>query len=222
MDNKLHESIKGPAVAVDTVLFTIQSHKLEILLIQIGSGPYQNKWALPGGLISLNETPEQAAIRSIISKTNIIPGHLEQLYTFGDINRDVRGQIISIAYLLLIENPEKLRIKKADYYKDIHWFSVKSLPEMAFDHQKIVKTAYERLKSKMLYSNIAYSLLPQIFTLTELQIVYEVVWGKRLDKRNFRKKILATGIVTPTEKIKRGAYRPALLYKFSKEEVVYF
>lgn len=222
MNEKLHEIIKGPAVAVDTVVMTINNNKLEVLLVQIGSGPYENKWALPGGLVQIKETPEQAAVRSLINKTNVIPGHLEQLGTFGDLNRDVRGQIISIAYLLLIENSEQCEIKKADHYREIGWFSVDALPEMAFDHREIVNTAYLRLKNKMMYSNIAYSLLPHQFTLTQMQKVYEIVWSKQVDKRNFRKKILSSGIIVPTKEVQKGAYRPALLYEFSKDEIVYF
>jgi 8-oxo-dGTP diphosphatase len=220
--NNLHEKIQGPAVAVDTVVFAIRDAKLSTLLIKIGSGPYKNKWATPGGLIQLNETPEQTALRVLKDKTNIQKGHLEQLYTFGEVKRDTRGQIISIAYLLLITNSEKYDIQTTNIYTDIKWVPVKALPPMAFDHQKIIKVAKERLATKMAYSTIASSLLPSFFTLTELQRVYEIIWEKEIDKRNFRKRMLDLNIITPVKRVKKGSFRPAQLYKFKKQELIYY
>jgi len=218
----LHKKIDGPAVAVDTVVFAIDEELLKVLLIKIGKGPYGGKWAVPGGLIQIGESPEKAAIRVLDQKTNIKTGHLEQLYTFGDPKRDVRGQIISVAYILMINDIKKYETKPTDVYTDIQWFPVGRLPEMAFDHKKIVEFAYKRLVSKMSYSSIAYSLLPPEFTLTEIQRVYEIVWRKKIDKRNFRKKIMGYKIIVPSKKTKTGPFRPAKMYRFSKTGLVYF
>lgn len=222
MDTDFRKSIKGPAVAVDTVVFGIDSGMLVVLLLKIGSGPYKNKWSLPGGLVRLAETPDDAATRVLKDKTNIQKGHIEQLYTFGDLDRDVRGQIISVAYLLLVGDVKKFKVRTTDFYTDISWVSIKNLPAMAFDHTKIIEVAHSRLKSKIVYSNIAYSLLPPKFTLSELQKVYEIILGESVDKRNFRKKIAAFGMVEPVDEKRMGAFRPAELYKFKKNELVYF
>lgn len=218
----LHKKIKGPAVAVDTIVFSIVENELVTLLIQIGSESYKNKWALPGGLVRLGENPENTALRVLKDKTNIVQGHLEQLYTFGDVNRDIRGQIISISYLLLVKSVEQFAIRTTDFYTGIEWVSVKHLPQMAFDHAKMIKLAHNRLKSKMVYSNIVYSLLPKKFTLSDLQCVYEIIWDKKIDKRNFRKKIIVSGLLTSCKQEKKGAFRPARLYKFKQNEIVYF
>ena len=220
--NKMHENTNGPAVAVDTVVMGIDEGKLKILVLQIGSREYQGKWALPGGLIQIGESPESAARRVLEKKTNIKAGYLEQLYTFGDPKRDVRGQIISIAYFLLVRDIKKYQIKSTDFYSDIQWIAVNSLPAMAFDHQDIIAVSLKRLQDKLGYSNIAYSLVPKLFTLTQLQIVYEIVLGRKLDKRNFRKRILGLNLLKDTFKIKKDANRPAKLYQFKKESLVYF
>lgn len=222
MKNNLHEEIKGPALAVDTIVFSIKEDKLVVLLIKIGSGPYKNKWALPGGLVQINETLDSAAIRVLKNKTNIKKGHLEQLYTFGDLDRDIRGQIVSTAYLLLVENIEKFDVRKTELYTDISWSPVGKLPPMAFDHGKMIKLAQSRLRSKMLYSNIVYSLLPSAFTLSDLQKIYEIILGRKEDKRNFRKKMLDTNILIVFSGFKKGAFRPAQMYKFKCKEISYF
>jgi 8-oxo-dGTP diphosphatase len=214
--------ILGPGLAVDTVVMTIKDDRLHVLLIQIGSGPYKDRWALPGGLVNLGEIPEQAAIRALSNKTNIKVGHLEQLFTFGELDRDVRAQIVSVAYMLLIPDPSALDVRPQDFYTAIKWVPITELPKMAFDHKKIAELAYRRLQDKVNYSTIASSLLSEEFTLTQLQKVYEIILGMDIDKRNFRKKMLALGIIQSTEKIQRSAFRPAELYSFNKKAVTYF
>ncbi len=214
--------IYGPAVAVDTVLLTVGKNKLRVLLIKIKNGLYQDKWALPGGLVSLTETLDEAAKRVLFQKTNIGDIHLEQLYSFGDLERDIRGRVISVAYFALINDLRKFKIKTTPFYSEISWYNVKNLPSMAFDHQKIINYALERLKSKIEYTNIAYSLLPKEFTLTELQSVYEVILGRKLDKRNFRKKMNSLALIEKTgEKQEGKSHRPAELYKFTKRGLVF-
>jgi 8-oxo-dGTP diphosphatase len=213
----------GPLVAVDTVVFTIFNGNLSVLLIQIDSGPYKEKWAVPGGLVKIDEDLDDAAVRVLSEKANIKNLFLEQLYTFGELDRDVRDRSISVAYFALVSNPDKLEISTQEYYKAIDWLPVNTLPEMAFDHKKIIETAHERLKGKLSYTNIAYSLLPKEFTLTQLQRVYEVILGRSLDKRNFRKKINSLDFVEELDKRQKDVtHRPAKLYKFKNRNLEIF
>lgn len=137
--------------------------------------------------------------------------HLEQLYTYGEVERDPSIRIVTIAYFAMVD-PEKIKISEK-----VDWHPVYELPVVAFDHEKIIKYAHQRLKSKLEYTAIALDFLPELFTLTELQKVYEVILGEKLDKRNFRKKIFSMGIIEPTEKYKLGVHRPARLYMFKKD-----
>ena len=218
----LHQQIDGPALAVDTVVFAIHEHALQVLLLKIAAGSYQDKWAVPGGLIQVGETPEAAAIRVLNQKAHLQIGHLEQLAVFGDLDRDVRGQIVSVAYSLLIDSIDKYRLEPTAIFNDIRWVPVTQLPPLAFDHQKMISFAHERLKDQMSYSSVASSLLPSEFTLSEMQSVYEIVWGKSIDKRNFRKKILASAMLIPVKKLKSGAFRPAQLYRFIQKDSITF
>lgn len=212
--------IYGPAVAVDAVLFTIDNNHLKVLLIRINSGPYKNKWVLPGGLVKLNETLDDAAKRVLFQKTNIGEIHLEQLYSFGELKRDIRGRVISVAYFALVSSPKNYKVKTTSYYSEITWQKIKKLPPMAFDHREIIKYALERLKAKIEYTNIVYSLLSKEFTLTELQKTYEIILGKKLDKRNFRKRVVSLGLVEKTGKKKKGEpHRPAMLYRFAERKL---
>ncbi len=177
-------------MAVDAVLFAVVKGQLQVLLIKIINGFYKEKWALPGGLIGISESLDEAAKRVLFQKTNIGDIHLEQLYSFGDPKRDARERSISVAYFSLVDDFRKHHLKTTSYYSDISWFPVNKLPQMAFDHREIIAFALARLRAKVGYSNIVYSLLPSEFTLTELQKTYEIILGQKLDKRNFRKKIL--------------------------------
>lgn len=214
--------ITGPSVAVDSVLFVVEQDQLKVLLIKIKSGPYKEMWALPGGLVGLEETLDDAAQRVLFQKTNVKDIYLEQLCTFGDTNRDIRGRSVSVAYFALVNNLNSFKIKTTPFYSEIAWFPIKALPAMAFDHEEIINYAWKRLKAKVGYSNIVYSLLPEEFTLTEMQRVYEIILGEPIDKRNFRKRILSLGMVEVTGKRKEGdPHRPAKLFHFSKRELVF-
>ncbi|MDO8551283.1 MAG: NUDIX domain-containing protein [bacterium] len=224
VNNKANETkiIYGPAVAVDAVLFRIDRDQLMVLLIKILNGPYNGKWALPGGLVQMDEGLDDAVKRVLFQKANIGDVHLEQLYSFGDIDRDVRGRSVSVAYFALVPDTKAFDLKTPPYYGEIGWWPIKNLPPMAFDHKVVVDYAYERLRTKLEYTNIAYSLLPKEFTLTQLQKIYEIIFDKELDKRNFRKKILTLGLVKETGKVIRGEpHRPAELYQFSKREITF-
>ena len=213
--------IEGPATAVDVLIFTTIKNKLGVLLIKIGQGPYQGKWALPGGLVKLNENLDDAAKRILTEKAGLKGVYLEQLYTFGDVNRDARGRSISVAYFALV-NSDKFNLQAAEYYTAIEWQDARKLPPMAFDHKKIIESGIGRLKSKLEYTNVAYGLLPKEFSLTELQQIYEIILGKKLDKRNFRKKVKTLNILKAVNKTTKGLKnRPAELYQFTKMELIF-
>jgi 8-oxo-dGTP diphosphatase len=218
MPSKNKEVLSGIPIAVDAVIFSVIDGALRVLLIQIKSGRYDGKWAVPGGLVFLDESLDEAARRVLSEKAGVDGVYLEQLYTFGDTGRDVRGRSVSVAYFALVDGGDFLP-KTNEYYADIAWKRVDRLPEMAFDHRAIVSYAHERLIAKLGYSNIGYALLPKEFTLSELQSVYEAILGKTLDKRNFRKKIQEIGLVKETGNVRRlGATRPARLYSFSERK----
>lgn len=217
---KSDKLIIGPALAVDTLIFTIQEGKLKVLLIQIGGGPYQGKWALPGGIVQIDETLDAAAKNVLERKAGIKGVYMEQLYTFSSVNRDVRGRMVSVAYFALVDS-DKLALKTMDYYTDIKWHEIDKLPKLAFDHKEIISYGLARLRAKLEYTNIAYGLLPERFTLSELQSVYEIILERPLDKRNFRKKLSALGIVQRTKGMKTGGVsRPAQLYRFTQRSLM--
>lgn len=213
--NYPQKDFSHPVVAVDVVIFTLIDKKLNVLLLQLNEEPFEDKWALPGGLVTNQENLEQAAFRHLETKANIADAYIEQLYTFGDPDRDPNGWVVSTAYMALIS--ENITPKTIDRYKKIAWQPVNNLPALAYDHRKIIDIAVKRLKGKLSYTNVVYTLLPDEFTLTQMQEVYESILGEELDKRNFRKKIDVLGIVEPTgEKTSGGAHRPAALYRFKQ------
>lgn len=210
-----------PAVAVDVLLFSIKEGKLNVLLAEINQGPYEGKWAIPGGLVGMNETLDEAAMNILVKKIGIRGVYLEQLYSFGDIDRDVRGRSISVSYFALVDS-DKFQPDIAEHYSDIDWHDAAGLPSLAFDHKKIIRCGLERLKSKIEYSNIAYGLLPKEFTLSELQSVYQIILGKVLDKRNFRKRVRMLDLIEPVKKTRVGMKnRPAELYRFKKRSLIF-
>ncbi len=205
-------------VAVDTVIFRIYKGSLQTLLLELTREPYIGAWAVPGGLIVPQENIEQSVVRHLENKTGLKEVYSEQLATFGDIERDPRGRVVSVAYLALVaEAPNGLQT--ISDYSDIKWFAVDQLPILAYDHKKIISMALERLRAKVSYTNIAQHLLKKEFTLTELQLVYEIILGRSFDKRNFRKKILSLDIVKETKRKVTGAFRPATLYVFKHKNI---
>ncbi len=201
-------------IAADTVIFTVTDGRLKTLLIQMKKSPFEGFWASPGGLVQPEESIDQAANRILKEKAGIENVYLEQLYTFGDINRDPFGRVVSVAYFALIAD-KGLHLKTSTDYSNVAWFDIEALPKLAYDHAEIIQTAVKRLQSKLEYTNIAYSLLPKEFTLSQLQEIYEIIIQKPLDKRNFRKKILSLKLVKQLAKKKTGAAnRPAQLFSF--------
>jgi 8-oxo-dGTP diphosphatase len=221
MDTK-RVAYEQPAVAVDLVLFTVHEGTLQVLLAPRGADPFAGRWSIPGGFLCKGEALEAAAWRVMQEHTGVQDLYLEQLYTFGDPARDPRRRVITVTYLaltpwhLLPHPPVENRLGLA-------WCSIDALPELAFDHAGILAYAVNRLRAKAGYSNIAYSLLPESFRLSDLQKVYEIILDKKIDKRNFRKRMLETGLLQETGlKDRTGAHRPAMLYRFKQREVIYF
>lgn len=206
-----------PLVTVDIVLFTVIQNRLKVLLIQRRQPPFEHMWAIPGGFIHTGETLEQAASRRLLEETAADNIYLEQLGSFGHPERDPRARVITVAYYALI-NAEKLQLEPSANAEELGWFNVNELPELAFDHREIVDKALIRLRNSLEDSSVAFQLLPEKFTLTELQRVYELILGKTLDKRNFRKKILASELLKDTGETKmEGYHRPAQLYSFAQQ-----
>ena len=204
-------------VAVDAACFRIVSGELRVLLGRVNVEPhYKNRWGLVGGLILSSENADVAVERHLRNKAGIGRVYKEQLYTFSSIGRDPRGRVISVAYLCLA--PEALVEKGGQV--ETRWCPVADVSALAYDHDEILRAALYRLRSRIGYTNIAQHLLPKEFTLTDLQTAYEIVLHKKLDKRNFRKKVLETKLVAATNKKERkGASRPALLHRFSSSRV---
>jgi 8-oxo-dGTP diphosphatase len=204
------------ALTVDCVVFGFDEAELKVLLIQRDLPPFKGKWALPGGFVTLTETVEQAARRELREETGLNDVFLEQLYTFGDVHRDPRERVVSVAYYGLVALAGKTLHASTDA-SNAAWFCVSELPSLAFDHDKIVAVAVERLKGKVRYQPIGFELLPAKFTLSQLQHLYEAILERPLDKRNFRKKILGMDVLVETDEIEQDvAHRAARLYRFDE------
>ena len=211
-----------PAVSTDVVVFTIRHWRLQILLVRRANPPYQGEWALPGGFVNIDEDIEACAARELAEETGIKGVYLEQLYTFGNPNRDPRERVISVSYYALLPS-DRLRIRAASDASDAAWFDFDQQPNLAFDHAEIVNTAHQRLVAKLDYSTIAFEFMPDSFTLSELQRVYETLLNESLDKRNFRKRILGLDLIEETGRLSRhGNHRPAREYRLKNRGRVNF
>jgi len=199
-------------VTVDIVIFTIQSGALRVLLVKRAATPFQGQFAIPGGFVHESESLEDAALRELGEETGVTDVYLEQLYSFGDPGRDPRGRVITVAYFALVSADRAL--KAGTDAAEAAWWSLDRLPSLAFDHGKILAYALERLRNKLEYTTVGFQLLPEKFTMTELQEVYEAILGKKLDKRNFRRKLALLKILKALPEYRRGGQRPAQLYKF--------
>jgi len=201
-------------VTVDVVLLTIRDRRLHLLLIRRLAKPYEHRYALPGGFVREDESLDSAAARELREETGVEKVYLEQLYTFGDLKRDPRGRVITVAYYALVPHTQILRA--GTDASDAAWFPVTELPALAFDHRKIVEYAHQRIRNKLNYTNVGFELLPEKFTLTELQLVHEAILGEALDKRNFRRKIVLKGIVKAIKEWQQTGRKPAQLFRFSQ------
>ncbi len=204
------------ALTVDCVVFGLDEDELKVMLIQRDLPPFEGKWALPGGFVHLHETLEEAARRELEEETGLFNVFLEQLYTFGAVDRDPRERVVSVAYYALVKMSDH-RVQAATDARDAAWFGVHDVPSLAFDHAEILTMALERLRNKLRYEPIGFELLPRKFTLSQLQHLYELVLERELDKRNFRKKVLSMDLLVETDEVEQDvAHRAARLYRFDE------
>jgi len=202
-----------PAVVV--VILTVLRGRLSVLLIERAAAPFAGEWALPGGLLLEGESLDGAASRKLTEESGVADVFLEQLFTFDQLPGS-RSDVV-VAYFALVDHARTRLRGDLEWRPD--WHSVPGLPELAFDNQRIIAYAEQRLRNKLEYTNVAYSLLPQRFTLTQMQRVYEAIIGEEMDKRNFRRRVVGLGIVRETGEASRGgAHRPAMLYEFTSRE----
>jgi 8-oxo-dGTP diphosphatase len=206
-----------PSVTVDVVIFALVEEDLQVLLIRRKKQPFAGMWAIPGGFVRIEESLEAAAARELVEETGVNNVYIEQLYTFGDPHRDPRTRVITVAYFALVPY-DAIDHRPGDDAAETGWFSVFDLPKLAFDHADILEYALTRLRYKLEYSSVGFKLLPDVFTLTELQQAYEIILDEKLDKRNFRRKILSADILEETGKKDRtGEGRPAMLYRYRED-----
>ena len=207
-----------PALTTDCVIFGYESgQSLKVLLIQRAHDPFEGQWALPGGFVEMEEELSTAALRELEEESGVKDVFIEQLYTFGRPGRDPRGRTVSVAYFALVHLPDH-PIRAASDAREVKWFSIDQLPELAFDHAEIVRVAINRLRGKLQYQPIGFKLLTAEFSLSQLQELYEVVLGIPLNKRNFRTRILKMGVLEEMGIQEGVAHRPARLYRFNKEK----
>jgi 8-oxo-dGTP diphosphatase len=208
--------------SIDCVIFGFDEGELKILLIERNEEPFKNWWALPGYLVKQDESLDNAAERILHELTGLKGIYMDQFYTFGDVQRHPQGRVITVAYYAMIRlsgNKDLKPIPVTNYAKKALWIPLNDLPKLGFDHDKIFSKGFEKIRNRISYQPIAFELLPEKFTLTQLQHLYEVILNKRLDKRNFRKKMMNYGILKELDEKQKGvSYRAAKLYKFDKRK----
>lgn len=205
-----------PALATDCVVFGFDGSALNVLLVKRGIEPYINVYAFPGGFVHIDETVDECARRELYEETGVKDVYMEQLYTFGDIDRDPRGRVVTVAYYALVRSTDYFPHGGTDA-SQAGWFKMNQLPPLAFDHMEILKTAHQRLKNQIRYRPVGFELLDLKFTMTQLQTLYEAVLEKKFDRRNFSSKILKTGVLDVLdEKVQNTAYRAPRLLSFNR------
>lgn len=214
----MHE--QGIKIAVDAIVFGYsKADGVSVLLIQRKYPPFKNDWALPGGFVRKEESLEEAVHRELSEETGIEVSYLEQLYTFGAPERDPRQRIISVAYVALVKSSQYQQLKASTDAAAAQWFSIKTLPHLAFDHKTILQTAVDRIRAKIRYQPIGFELLDKKFPVADLEKLYSTLLDRDIDRRNFSKKIMALNILDETDEYLKaeGAGRPGKLYKFNKK-----
>ena len=208
------------AVSIDCVLFGFDGGELKILLIERNEDPFKDWWALPGNIVRVDESLDQSASRILYELTGLRGIYMEQYYAFGEVDRHPQGRVISVAYYAMLRLGGDKPVKpQVSFAKKAQWTNVAELPQLAFDHLHILNKGLEKIKRRITHLPLAFELLPEKFTLTQVQSVYELILGKKLDKRNFRKKILSFGVLKELDEKQRGvSFRAATLYKFDKRK----
>jgi 8-oxo-dGTP diphosphatase len=215
-ENKYCYRYPHPAVTTDCVIFGFDGERLQVLLIERGIEPYKGKWAFPGGFLKMDETAEEGARRELKEETGLEGAYMEQFHTFSAIERDLRERVITIAYYALVKIQE---VKGGDDAASARWFPLDDIPSLAFDHDYILRMATQRLREQIHFQPIGFELLPEKFTLKELQLLYEAILGINFDRRNFSKKMMHLEILTDLEEtVWPTPKREAKLYKFNAEK----
>jgi 8-oxo-dGTP diphosphatase len=205
-----------PAVTTDCVIFGFDGIKLKVLLIERGGEPYKGMWALPGGFMHMDETAEEGALRELKEETNLTANYIEQFYTFTDPHRDPRERVITIAYFALVKIQD---VVGGDDARRAQWFAMDDIPQLAFDHDRILRKATECLRERIHFQPIGFDLLPEKFTIKELHMLYEAILGVHFDRRNFSKKMLHFDLLTQLDETAWPTpRRQAFLYSFNQEK----
>lgn len=204
-----------PSVTTDCVIFGFDGTKLQVLLIERGIEPYKGRWAFPGGFLNPDETAEEGALRELQEETGLTGAYIEQFHTFTDPHRDPRERVITIAYYALVRLQE---VRGGDDAAKAQWFALDEVPQLAFDHDRILREAVKRLRERIHFKPVGFELLPEKFTMKELQTLYEAILDVKFDRRNFSKKMLHFDLLTDLgETINPSAKRDAKLFSFNKE-----
>ena len=218
------ETIKGsytyeyphPSVTTDCVIFGFDSTKLKVLLVERGIEPYKGRWALPGGFLRMNESAETCALRELQEETGLAGAYIKQFHTFSDPNRDPRERVVTVAYYALVKMQD---VKGGDDAAKAAWFSLDDVPSLAFDHDLILRMALKELRKQIHFEPIGFELLPEKFTVKELQLLYEAILEVKFDRRNFYNKMMHLEILTQLdEKVFSSPKKEACLFKFNPEK----
>lgn len=205
-----------PAVATDCVIFGFDGVSIKVLLIQRGIEPYKGQWALPGGFVGIDESAEECARRELQEETGLQGVAVEQFHAFSDVNRDPRERVISIAYYALVKLSE---VRGGDDASEAQWFSYDDVPSLAFDHDRILRMALRHLRDRICFESVGFDLLPDVFTMTELQRLYEAILGVKFDRRNFYNKMLKLEVLTSAEpRPENASRRTPSKYRFNAEK----
>lgn len=219
-DQKYCYKYPHPAVTTDCVIFGFDGSELQVLLIERGIEPFKGKWAFPGGFLNMDETAQEGALRELKEETGLENAYIEQFNTYSDPGRDPRERVITIAHYALVRIQE---VKGGDDAAKAQWFPIDEVPQLAFDHDKILRDAMRKLRERIHFEPIGFELLPEKFTMRDLQILYESILGVKFDRRNFAKKMMHYELLNQLdETVRPTAKRDALLYSFNKENYELF